>query len=163
VCLSSEFLDAVLEERLQLLELRGDRRVQELVANLDGDTRDEARVDLGGQANFRLARLQEHIQLLGDRGHLVGWQRLRARDHRLHLALGGGDDRAVHVDHLVNVAHASALSERGHRVLRDIVRLGRGQQRGDARRLRIARDGRVRHKVVQRRARLEGRLEQLQV
>ena len=40
-------LDAVLQERLQLLELRGDRVVEELVANLDGDARDERRVDLG--------------------------------------------------------------------------------------------------------------------
>mmetsp|Transcript_47867 Transcript_47867/g.95581 ORF Transcript_47867/g.95581 Transcript_47867/m.95581 type:complete len:256 (+) Transcript_47867:349-1116(+) len=156
-------LHAILEEGLQLLELSSNRVVKVLVTDLDGVARDKPRVHLGRELHVRLAGRQELLKLRGEGLQVRRRQRLSARDERLHLALGSGDEVGVHVDDLEHIAHPPALGKRGHCILCGVAGLRRGEQGDDALRLRLARDRGINHKVVQHRAGAQCLLQEGQV
>ena len=55
-------LEPVLEQVLELLELRRNRIIKEFVADLDSDARHEARVDLGLEREVGLSRLLQQAR-----------------------------------------------------------------------------------------------------
>ena len=62
-------LDAFLQEVLKLLELRRDRIVEELVANLHGNAGHKAGIDLRLEREGRLAGLLLFVEDAGEREH----------------------------------------------------------------------------------------------